>query len=341
MEPTHEGMLIQNKIKFPTHQIVWSPDSFSLAVVIPGNHVEIIKVRYTSKNPLQKFVSCIDIDERVEMLGAAWLAKGKYLFTSGRIHLDSYPFYQGIFHLWDADTGDILTSQILNNYCGRLTPYKDEAESSWRFMLGFIYDVWANTNYKYGSLVDCHIVNYESIIKECKDKLNINLSKSNYRIFFLSSELDCFAFAVKNEVYNIIKTFKNYNSKITDIKYSSHKEKIADMYWIPNSNNILSIDRSSIAHVWDYLTGKTISAYHQLYDYTKLRVSPNGKYVAIVERRSNAIYVCDIFSGKSLDVYHDHPQRFFKVYEIAWSPDCAYIASAANDGYIHIWQVVT
>ncbi|HVB23405.1 MAG TPA: hypothetical protein VNG51_15810 [Ktedonobacteraceae bacterium] len=316
-----EGKLICTfRLVFNVNQVAWSPDGRYLAFAGEGGIIGIWDILRSER----LFAVIFPGDAK----GVAWLSKGKYILADFSrpdfSHTDFFPFL-----ILDAATRDIIFKGFSGGHYhpGQLIPITEN-----RFLMRHALEV-----HFYGVPPEVlEVGSHDLRNRYLPAGVKKDAKSDTQRLLAFSKDSSQVAATVGKVVY--VTPLKDghipYPGGIT---YNGHTKMITQIYWISDSNQIVSADRDGVVHIWDATTGKTIAIYHQFAEH-KLVVSPNGKYIASAGK-DKAIHIWEIVTGKSISVYRGHSQIFNEICCFAWSPDGTQIASGDKKGFIHVWRV--
>lgn len=117
-----------------------------------------------------------------------------------------------------------------------------------------------------------------------------------------------------------------------------HRSHVNALSWSPDGYMIAVAEEDGRIHVWDARLHEELLVYQGHTDGVEdIAWSPDGLRIASTGL-DHTVRVRDSVDGQSL--WRWYANKHTVVYTVAWSPDGRYLACGANDGRVHIWDIL-
>ncbi len=114
---------------------------------------------------------------------------------------------------------------------------------------------------------------------------------------------------------------------------SGHSVEVTDIFWSPDSTNIVSAGRDGTIQVWKATSGNNFLTYAGS---DPVGWSPDDKrIVSGAVFLDHTVQVRDATTGYNTYIYHGYSAQ---INVLAWSPDSTRIVLAGLDGIVQVWQ---
>lgn len=120
--------------------------------------------------------------------------------------------------------------------------------------------------------------------------------------------------------------------------FKGHTNAVSAVAFTPSGTPIASGSTDEYIILWDVATGEIVAQFENFFGVKSLAVSPDGHYLAAGALLSGRIGVWDILTREHLYWITEHEKS---VFDIAFSPDSQFIASAGEDRSILLIDVKT
>jgi len=332
--PIGTTLLVAENPDYYRPPIVWSPDGRYLALSIYNENMDV-----------QEYSVQI------------WSVANKNFISVS---------YDGAIQIWDARTGDTITSLVrhypiknitwsanseciasINGYVGMLT-WSPTSSYFAAVENGSTVNIWdANTG---SSIYHYDHHNYPNDILDSSKSLDSNDFCS--AIYALAWSPDgrylasCSSYSDDSDEINTVEVFDVAVKEIIFI-YRNHPYAIHDVAWSPDSKRVASVSVSEI-HIWDATTGdKAIvcNKYANFQGHSEeietIAWSPHDRYLASGNNYGE-VDVWDVSTGNIIFTYNGHirPEKVKRsphIEFVTWSATGQYVASLSSDGTICIW----
>jgi len=118
--------------------------------------------------------------------------------------------------------------------------------------------------------------------------------------------------------------------------YNGHMGDLKSIAWGPSENQIIVTNSTGVVRIWDLVSGEFQDVFQEYSGFDRLFWSPDMMKLAANQEKQGRLLILDVATNSLLSIIQANHLLW-----AAWTWDKSKIATAHNDGTIHIWEAST